>query len=542
MEKPPFPLSIYLRVFTASVAVVLLSAAGARAVWHLNDLSGMRHIAGDWMALAQSLNRGVLYPPLEEDGYYAGTRYMPLLFCLIAGVQRLVGDYLLATKLVTLIVVIALAAATCAVVRRITGRWLEAIALGALIVAFPEGLMALLSPHADALAVALSVWGLFILASEKLRIGPIVLAALLMGLAFGTKFSAVAAPAAAVIFLLPKKPKATLALTAIVAGLALSGLALIHFASQGRFEENFRALASGGMTLDFMKMAPGRLVWGLVNSALVFAFVVPFVLPLAILTVCQHLLNRSLTLWDWYFLMANATTLFIFGSPGTDLNHLLELEVASVLVVAQRFTGAAAKATPVADEALVSRIVLLLPLLIGAYVAVKNPGWRHASGEGFFFWQQREPTFAELVAALPPEPHLLTEDSTPVVLLGQRPVVMDAFAFKVLAENRVIDDQKLADRILRGEFNGLLMLRELDKPSRLEQFHFGPKVNDALRQDLPRLGASTVGLMGSPLGQGPFQAVPALIHGRTYRFDRQVGQYFIYLPAQFDKDDKPGQK
>jgi hypothetical protein len=157
--------------------------------------------------------------------------------------------------------------------------------------------------------------------------------------------------------------------------------------------------------------------------------------------------------------------------------------------------------------------------LIGAYVAVKNPAWRDANGEGFYFWQQREPTFAQLAAALPSEPHLLTEDSTPVVLLGQRPVVMDAFAFKVLAENKVIDDQKLVDRISAREFNGLVMLRRLEHPQdprlenpdrRLASFHFGQRVNDAMRQ--------------------------------AYRFDRQEGQYFIYLPVPQKDGVQPGQK
>jgi hypothetical protein len=519
-------------------ASALLSAALARAAWHLNDLSGMGHIPGDWMALAQSLNRGVFYPPLEEDGYYAGTRYMPLLFCLIAGVQRVVGDYLLATKMITVVAGIALAAATFAVVRRVIARWLEAVTLAGLVFAFPEGLHALLAPHADALAIALSVWGLFLLSSPAPRAAAVILAALLMALAFATKFSAVAAPVAGMIFLLPRQAKAGIALGSIFGGLVVASLALIHFASQGRFEENFRALASGGMSLDFMKMAPARLVGGLVISSIARAFVVPFVLPLAVVTVVQNWRNGGLTLWDWYFLVSIVTTLVIFGSPGTDINHLLEIEVASVLVVAQRLKAPAPTAGPLLSgprplgsgagdgslmvaarmsDALVTRTILLIPLLLGAYFALRNPAWREGDDQGFYFWQQREPTFATLAAALPAEPHLLTEDSTPVVLLGQRPVVMDAFAFKLLAENKVIDDQKLADRISAREFNGLVMLRRLEDPhdqqwrDQLERFHFGQKVNDALR------GA--------------------------YRLDRQVGQYFIYVPAPPEQDGKaPGHK
>jgi len=509
MGKTPLPPAFYLRIVAALVAAAILAIGVSRAVLHLHDLSGMRHIAGDWMALAQSLNRGVLYPPLEEDGYYAGTRYMPLFFCLIAGVEREAGDYLLATKLVTLVSVLALVSSVFAVVRRVTGRWLEALTLSGLVLAFPEGLMALLAPHADALAVALSLWGLFFVASEKPRTGEILLAALLMALAIGTKFSAAAAPAAAVVYLLPRQTKSGITLAIAFLVFVLMGLGLVHYVSQGRFEENFRALASGGMTLAFMKSGPARLGIGLLTSSVLFAFVAPLVLPLALLTIVQNFRTR-VSLWDLYFLLSIGTTLVIMMSPGTDLNHLLELEIAAVLVVAQRLKAPAATTTPttVFVDALISRIVLLCALLIGVYVGARTP-------EKIWFWQEHALTFPQVAELLPPEPHLLAEDCTPIVLLGKRPVVMDAFAFKVLTENGAIDDQKLADRITRREFNGLIMLRRVDDPKdqfnqRLTAFHFGPKVTDALI--------------------------------KAYRFDKQVGQYYLYLPRSEESAGEGGSK
>jgi hypothetical protein len=108
--------------------------------------------------------------------------------------------------------------------------------------------------------------------------------------------------------------------------------------------------------------------------------------------------------------------------------------------------------------------------------------------------------FATLAEQLPKDPHLLTEDATPVVLLGQRPVVMDAFTFRLLTERQLIDDEPLVERIERQEFNGLVMLHRVEDPEeRLNRFHFGPRVLDALR--------------------------------RKYRFDRQVGQYVLYRPV-----------
>ena len=63
----------------------------------------------------------------------------------------------------------------------------------------------------------------------------------------------------------------------------------------------------------------------------------------------------------------------------------------------------------------------------------------------------------------------------------------------------MIDDAPLARRIDRREFNGLVLLRRVENPEeRLTQFHFGPQVTNALR--------------------------------RAYRFDKQLGQYYLYVP------------
>ena len=121
MEKAPYPVALYLRITAALAALVLVGAAAAPAygTWTIFvecEPFGLLVDAG------RRLNRGDFYPPLEADGHYAGTRHMPLFFCLVAGAERLLGDYLLAAKLVALAAMLALVAAAVAVVRRLTGR------------------------------------------------------------------------------------------------------------------------------------------------------------------------------------------------------------------------------------------------------------------------------------------------------------------------------------------------------------------------------------------------------------------------------------
>jgi hypothetical protein len=97
----------------------------------------------------------------------------------------------------------------------------------------------------------------------------------------------------------------------------------------------------------------------------------------------------------------------------------------------------------------------------------------------------------------------LSEDPTVPVLLGRRPVVLDAFAYRILAERGRIDSEQLAGRIRRREFAALVLLRNLHDPddplnARLIDMHFGPQVTRAM--------------------------------AKAYRFDRKVGAYYVFRP------------
>jgi hypothetical protein len=494
------------REIAGLAGVLLLGCCVALAVLHLHDLSGnpTPHLAGIWMALAAYLRDGVFYPPLEADGFYAGTRYMPGLFVLIAGLARLLGDYLLAAKLSALLSTGLLLLAVFAVVRRMTGRVVDGVALAALVLAFPEGLSALLAPHADALPVALTLAGLLLLerytrsASEESdpskpqaaerparAPGAGALAALLFAMAVGVKFSAVAGPAAAAVALWQagRKRLAGLVtgLVALLAGVEILG---IQWASDGRFLDNFRNLGSGGMSLESIRIGPGRLGFALFQLS-------PFLLvwPVALFLLLRRARAGTLSLWEWYLLATLGTTIVIFTSPGTGLNHLLELQVACVLVLGRSLAGRLAP------------ILVAVVLVFGVWRLVGPP----------------DPAAilpADLLAAVPAGEKLLCEDASVAVLRGERPVVMDPFAFRVLAERGRIDDEPLAERLRRQEFDALVMLGRIDRPgeSLCPRFHFGPRVTEAMQ--------------------------------RGYQFKRQVGGYYVFRPfpsALARSSNSPGQ-
>jgi hypothetical protein len=490
-----------LRVLSLACALLLLVVALARAVVHLRDLSGIQHIAGIWMTLAQYAGAGIWYPPLECDGVYAGTRYMPLCFGLIAILVKLVGDYVLAAKLMALASMTALLLGIFVAVRRISGRTLDALILTALVLASPQGLAALLSPHADALAAALTVWGLFAVSqcrrqnaecrmkNRGLYSAFCILPSALFVAALMAKFSAVAGPAAAAVFLFPRQRRRTVELVLVWLALSATGLVLLEHFSDGRFLNNFRSLGSGGMNLDSIRIGPSRVAFALGQT-------LPFsaLFAVAVFAVARNRSERKLGLWDWYFLATAAVTMVIFTSPGTGMNHLLELEVAAVLAVAPLL----ARREAVAEPIVCSHVLLIL--LGGSYELLREP-------------QSPASVSSQLVVeAIPAGASLLAEDATVPVLLGRRPVVMDAFAYRVLAERGRVDDRELAGRIARQEFDVLVLMGRVDRPgeSLCPRFHFGPRVTAAMQE--------------------------------AYRFDRQVGPYYLFVPeARTEASDRSGQ-
>src|SRR5262249_33712314 len=313
----------------------------------------------------------------------------------------------------------------------------------------------LLWPHVDALAVALSVGGLILVSGGRPGKGSLVAAALLFTFALAAKFSSVAGVAAACVYLGARDRRQAAWVAAMTVLPAVVGLFLLQLGSDGRFLDNFRAVGSGGMSSQSFTIGPTRLAQAVGVSTRI-AFVLPLLLPPAVFVLLQDAQRGRFSPWDWYFLFAVPVTVFIFTSPGTDSNHLLELEAAAVLVLAGWLRRPAE--TPVEQPAwteTAARGLAAAALLFGLGYAANC--WHQGRARDAI--AQRT-----LIDALPSDGELLTEDATPAVLLGRRPVVMDPFAFRLLVERGRIDPEPLAERIRRREFAILVLIRRIDDP------------------------------------------------------------------------------
>lgn len=465
----PFP-----RIFLiASVALIVLITAMRTGVSWSND-AWINHPAGSLIAMAADLRAGVFYRPLYDNVGYGGTRYLPLYFVLHAalmklGVPVLQGAYLLSGMAVLLLI------AGMFYLLRVLGvePWLAACSAGALLAAGCAQ-YSIFSPHADGLASALNVWGLAVAAQPKPTHRKILLASILFALAWSAKITTVFGLAAAFVwFLGTGLPQMAWILAAETCCGYLVVATALFFGSQERFWQIFKACASGGTTLLGAAAGPWNMLTlaaRLDPAALLFAGLGLFALAHAI--YMGKLLRNLPTL---LFIATLAVTAFIYGTPGVNENHLLDLQVASLVLIATQLANA---------TTLLQKQWGIAALAMAVLVSVL-PALRHFKNHDLRFHRHR---FQTVVASIgDTSKPILAENPVIPLLAGQQPYVLDAWMLRLL-RTRIPD---FGDPLLEGirhQAFGAVVLCMADPGTGFghwwyETQHFGPGFAAALNQN-----------------------------------------------------------
>src|SRR4029077_1471619 len=104
----------------------------------------------------------------------------------------------------------------------------------------------------------------------------------------------------------------------------------MYFGSGGRALEIFRVCAAGGGSITYAMEAPLQMI----GSALEFDPVMSVFLVPAAAFAFSYFKKVPTEILPVYFFMALMATTVIFGSRGTQVNHLIDLHVAAVLMIA----------------------------------------------------------------------------------------------------------------------------------------------------------------------------------------------------------------
>jgi hypothetical protein len=405
--------------------------------------------SGVWLALARDTYEGIFYRPLWNGTEYGGTRYFPILFVAIAMLMRVGIPVVAAGVSVSMLGLGAMAIAVAVLLRRLAVAPALA-ALGAALAVAPYFVHQTgFAVRCEPLAAAFAIFGLAVLAPVERRADSIrheLIAATLFMCAFITKITCVYGPAAAVLALfLAGRRRAAARVAAMTAVGAVLVVVIINVASGGRAIESFRACALAGSGLSSL-LSPVA-VWRplqLIGTSHLLTVVFLLAAAALLLAVRQRVFLPAL-----YFLAAAGITGVIFTSPGTILtSHIVDAYVSAVVLLTT-MTAAQTGGLRSAGQAM----LIVVTLWAAAQNMILVAGLINDGIVG-----KRRDAHRQLLAALDDCGGSMVSESPLIpIVAGLRPVVMDPFAFRVVALNRPDIGGDLVARVRRREFTCVIL-------------------------------------------------------------------------------------
>lgn len=475
----------FILVILASLTIVL-TLARLYIFWESG--SQLNHVSGAWITLAMDLKEGIFYRPLysEETGY-GGTRFFPLFFTLHTILMAPIKDPIVSGYILSLLSGLMLLLGLFLLLRRIGVARLLAGILPVFTLLASTTDVALMGIRGDALSSALNVWGMTFCIGEPAKKIRVTVAAILFTLAFSTKVTAAYGVITVVIWLfLSGNSKVAWKLSAYTALGYLIALSIIHFASQGRALEIMRVCSSGGA--NWKSVATGFLEFSRVlmkNDIICFVF---FLLALISFLTIGKASIKSLP--GLFFLSTIVITIFIFGSPGTNFNHLIDLQVANLF-----FLGSFLENRDLGKN----KFQIVGIVLIGMFGLVSIYGNLGA-------WDLQKGRLREIKATLNSigkgENPILSEDPLIPILMGESPYLQDAFMFRLLKKNNPGVALHLFEKIRNRGFSAIVLNKAAGEGAKswYRNAHFG---------------------------EGFIEEVE-----KNYSLTDQIGGYFIYFPKE----------
>ncbi|HVP61404.1 MAG TPA: hypothetical protein VMT11_12630 [Myxococcaceae bacterium] len=428
------------------------------------------HPSGAWATLADDLLHGTFYRPVESALGWGGTRYPPLYPLLYAGVARVLGSLPPAAELLEALSLVALVGCTFLLLERLGVRRRLALP-GALVVLALVPVQALLGlGKADLLASALAMAGL-VVATREGTLRREMATALLFSLAVLTKWTVVGGFLAWVTHAwVHGRRRVAIERAALVGGMLLIGIGAAQLSSGGQMLRQLRECAGGGGGPVGMLTAPNEFLQQSDPIDLALLVLAAGALAAAAPGTWRTLPALAL-LWTWL------CTLAVFASPGIAENHLVDVTVLALVLFL----------TLVDRGAVPSRFAaVVLPL----YIVLAVSRFAPEAVEGV----TRTPRPAEVLARLgsPAEGPLLAENPWVPLLAGERPVLADAFTFRILALKHPELMRHLVSDLEARRFRAVVLRWPADDADGRQWYdgtHFGPGFVEALRRSYTKVAS-----------------------------------------------------
>lgn len=525
-STPPRLVSGASWVFVAG----LVAAWGVVGINHLDTDHGLNHVTGAWIGLSHWAQQGKFYPPMEDAGFYGGTRFGPLAVGLQSAAHAATNHPIVGAKLLHLLYMLATMAGLVVIFRRmrLPGYLIALLATAPLVTWLGWG--ASLTIRHDLLAVALQLWAVIILAKPARTgehpggvpgtlpgalpaavpgVGRVVGVAVLCALAGLGKFSGLWATAACGLYLLSIAPKRAFLFGGVWAGVLVGGLLLAELISKGHFSATL-AICLFPDGVDGQPMGP-RLLSQLKDVASqMVASPVMLLLPLGVVGFWLARQRERLLAVSAVFVALMTT--YLMTRDGVTGNHLIDLFIFNIIglgaVLAALQPPAAADADT-HDDRDADAATLMSPRAIRGLYALSAVVFVFA-GSAMMLVQKpfgSDDVRARLAVAsakqllgkskhrsvreatrrwFEPGANILSVDPMVPVLLGRDPVVVDSFMLRVYFAKNPGREVELVERIQRQEFDAVLLMKEFggdfENWEMVARMHWGKAVLDAIRE------------------------------------------------------------
>lgn len=429
-------------IVLASIAIPVLLLP--RVFLNFKNQYFLTHVEGAWLACAYDFLHGVFYRPLFGPLGYGGTRYFPLYFVLTGWLSKPLGSLETAGIALSGACVVLTLIAVFVLLRRMNVSAILSAGAVVAILSVASTQQALLGAKGDSLAAAANLWGVVICTGSNFRRRALYLAAGLFTLAFATKLTTVFGVAAVfVAWLLAKRTKEAFEL-AIATGIGYAAvLGAMYAGSGGRVFAIFRACAGGGGSLSYTLQAPIHLLSKAldVDPACLFFLIPAFAFGL------QYFFQDKTDVWPIYFAFVLGVTTVIFGSLGIGINHLFDLQVASVILLAVAISRVATLTEIGTGILAASLIVSIVPTSQGLHGDLTRPSFRNDADE----------VLLRLHGDGRP---ILAENPLVVIKSGKSPYLLDPFMFRILAAKQPALAHDLWDKMKHRSFAAIVLQRD----------------------------------------------------------------------------------
>ena len=437
-----------LAVLYVTAALVVI-ACFARQIVSFRTWGDLENEGGMWVTLAVDARDGILYRPLVSDIGYGGTRYGPVHIELQAALMKVGVAPINSGFLLGMITAGITLAGIYTLMRRFNSPAPLAVVMTSFFLSAFCVRSGILSIKSDLLAAGLDMWGLIAAlplmekdSQTKKKLATII-AAICFALAAASKVTSLFGIATVVTWLLLRREnKIAVRLIAAYLIACLILTLLVQWASQGRGIGIFLSAAGAGGGLRRLAQAPSiffgrifsrdRAVGGFWVAALLMIFA-----------------RRNWTsLPTLLFAYSTLGTLAIFGSPGTDMNHLMDLHLASLLVLAVE--------CQFGRFALAILCLTVLVVLHSAHSCINDiHDMRRLNTRGNLY-----ASLADVANSSVNGP-LLAQNPVLPIIAGERPYLLDYFLFQVRDWKHPAFGDKMRDDLAHQRFRAVIVNPDL---------------------------------------------------------------------------------